>query len=180
MCNAKNQWKRTVRSECENGEKTLSTSIDIILDTVQHHKCNIHCYFSKDEHLACRTSMNKDKSGTVKHTRTFECFYCSTYFAGKNRYDRHIANCSVIPGITYKFHKQNLVTFESNLKYWCDLSLVAYCDFETATNSVAALDPKNAEMLGISCVIIFAFHPNLILDRTKSVRKNTNRQYLKC
>ena len=57
------------------------------------------------------------------------------------------------------------MTFEDNLKYRDDVPFVAYCNSETTTTSGAALDWKNTEMFAISYVIIFAFHPDVNLDR---------------
>ena len=135
--------------------------MDIIFDPVKHQKYRIDCYFSTDKHLAYRTLLSEGKSSTVKHSRTSQCFYCSTYFIWKSRYDRRIGNCSRITEIVYKFHNKNLVTFEDNLKHRCDISFVAYCDFETATTSRTALFPENIEMFAISYAIISALHPYL-------------------
>ena len=70
--------------------------------------------------------------------------------------------CSVIPRIVYNFEIQNLATSEDNLKYRGDVSLVAYCDFETTARTDSCIDPKNRN---VSYVITFAFHPEMNLDR---------------
>ena len=70
----------------------------------------------------------------------------SHYFVRKDKYDRHIQNCTGIPGILYNTDTQNLIAFENNLKYKGDLPFVAYYDFETTDPTDSYLDPKNGEM----------------------------------
>lgn len=60
----------------------------------------------------------------------------------KSRYERHVENCTDIPENIHKFHNQNFVTFEDNLKYRGDAPFVAFCDFETKSKQQPAIDPK--------------------------------------
>ena len=83
----------------------------------------------------------------------------------KDKYRRHIQNCTGITGILYNFDTQNLITFEDNLKYKGDFPFVAYYVFKTTDPTDFYLDPENREMLPVSYIIIFAFYPNLQLDR---------------
>ena len=46
-----------------------------------------------------------------------------------------------------------------------DISLAAYLDFETAAPTDECLDPENRKMFAVSYVTIFAFHPDLDIDR---------------
>ena len=56
--------------------------------------------------------------------------------------------------------------FEVNLKYKGDIPLVVYIDFEkTAPTDQQWLEAKNRKMFAVSCVIIFAFYPDLHIDR---------------
>ena len=57
------------------------------------------------------------------------------------------------------------MTFEEILKYKGDITLVAYIDFETTAPTEQCRDPQNRKMFAVSCVIIFAFHPDLHIDR---------------
>lgn len=91
--------------------------------------------------------------------------YRSHYFVRKDKYDRHIQNCTGIPGILYNIDTQNLIAFENNLKYKGDLTFVAYYDFETTDPTDLYLDPKNVEMYDTSYVNIFDFHLDLQLDK---------------
>ena len=60
---------------------------------------------------------------------------------------------------------QNFLTFDENLKYKGDVSLVAYIDFErTAPTDQRWIDPENRKMLAVSYVIIFAFHSDLHIE----------------
>ena len=51
------------------------------------------------------------------------------------------------------------------MKYNCDVQLVAYIDFETTAQTDDCLDPKNEKMFAVSYVIIFAFDPELDINR---------------
>ena len=57
------------------------------------------------------------------------------------------------------------MTFEENLKYKGDVPLVANIDFETTVPTDECLDLENRQMFVVSYVIIFAFHPELDIDR---------------
>ena len=72
---------------------------------------------------------------------------------------------SGVPGITYKFNNQNLVSFEDNFGYKGDLPVVAYIDFKTTAPTDACFDPEQKQMFVVSYVIILAFHPKLKIDR---------------
>ena len=104
----------------------------------------------------------KDKK--IKHVKASQCYYCSNYFIRPDKYDKHIKHRSGILGILYNLDTQNLVTFEDNLKYKWDLPFVAYCDFETTAPTVGQ-SPEVTKVFPVSCVIIFAFHQDLNLDR---------------
>ena len=73
--------------------------------------------------------------------------------------------CSGKPSYVYNFNVQNLLTFEENLKFKQDIPLTAYIDFETTAPTDDCLDPQTRKMKAVSYVIIFAFHPDLKLNR---------------
>ena len=83
----------------------------------------------------------------------------------KDKFDRHIENCTGKPGYIYNFNIQNILIFEENLKFKRDIPLTAYIDFETTAPSDDCLDPESKKMNAVLCVIIFAFHPDLDLKR---------------
>ena len=58
-----------------------------------------------------------------------------------------------------------MVTFEENLKYNAGIPLTAYTDFETTAPTDECLDPESKKMFVVSYVIIFAFHPELNINR---------------
>ena len=102
---------------------------------------NIECYFSIGMHLACRGTYNDgDKT---KYSTAQQCYYFSNFYGRKDKYEKHIKNCTDQPGTIYGFSVQNLVTFEDNLKYKGDLKLTAYIDFETTAPTNACLDPEH-------------------------------------
>ena len=57
------------------------------------------------------------------------------------------------------------MTFEENLKYKGDIPLVAYINFETRAPTDQCLDLENRKKFAISYFIIFAFRPDLHIDR---------------
>ena len=76
-----------------------------------------------------------------------------------------IAQIVVYSCLQGTFIMQNFLTFDENLKYKGDVSLVAYIDFErTAPTDQRWIDPENRKMLAVSYVIIFAFHPDLHIE----------------
>ena len=99
--------------------------------------------------------------GKMKHSKAFECYHCSNFYIRKERYERYIKDCSIIPGVLYNFDTQNLVTFEDNLKCKGDFRFVAYCNFETTTfcSDNGFPNTKNTKMSAVFYVIIFGFHP---------------------
>ena len=82
-----------------------------------------------------------------------------------DKFDCHFENYTGQPGYDYNFNTQNILTFEENLKYKGDVPLVAYIDFEMMAQTDECLDPENRKMFAVSCVIIFAFHPELDINR---------------
>ena len=105
------------------------------------------------------TSYNKGDK--VEHGNACQCYFCSTFYSRKERYDSHIKNCAGCPGIIYDLNLQNLVTFEDTLKYKGDIPLTAYADFETIAPTDDYLDPENRQTFAVSYALIFAFHPDL-------------------
>ena len=81
-------------------------------------KCDIiNCYFSFNE------------GSKIKHCSAWQCYYCSNYYAKKDKFDRYFENCTSHPGYVYDFNTQSLLMFKGNLKYKGDIQLVAYIDF---------------------------------------------------
>ena len=103
--------------------------IDIIYKPVRQITQTIKCFFSTQIYLAYRKTFNEGDK--IRYGGAHQCYYCSNIYAKKDKYNRHVENCSGQPGIIYDFNLQNLVTFEDNLKYKGEISLTAYVDFET-------------------------------------------------
>ena len=94
--------------------------------------------------------------------------------------------CSGVPGIIYNFNNQNLVSFEDNSGYKCDLPVVAYIDFETTAPTDVCFDSEEKQMFVVSYVVLLALHPKLNIDRVivqcsvgHSLEKLTSLDYLK-
>ena len=51
------------------------------------------------------------------------------------------------------------------MKYKGGIPLTAYTDFETTAPTDECLDPESKKMFVVSYVIIFAFHPELNINR---------------
>ena len=137
--------------------------IDIIYKPVKKDTENIECFLSKKINLAYRTNFSKNKK--IRHGTAFQCYFCSNYYGRRDKFDRHIENCTGRPGFVYNFNIQSLLMFEENLKFKCDIPLTACIDFETTAPTDDCLDPENKKMSAVSYVIIFAFHPELQIDR---------------
>ena len=101
----------------------------------------------------------------IRHGTAWQCYFCSNYYGRKDTFDCHVENCRGRPDYVYNFNTQSLLTFEENLKYKGDIPLVAYIDFETTAPTDDCLDPENRRMFTVLHVIIFAFHPDLDINR---------------
>ena len=97
--------------------------------------------------MVYRTTFNRGDK--IEHGNARQCYFCSTFYVKKDRFDSHIKYCSGRPGIKYKG----------------EIPLTAYADFETITPTDDYLDPENRQMFAVSYAIIFAFHPDLNLER---------------
>ena len=137
--------------------------IDIIYKPVEKEDEIIERFFSVKIHLAYRPTFSENEKN--RHGSTFQCYFCCNYYVKKDKFHRHIENCTGRPGYVYNFNIQNLLTFEKNLKFKRDILLTAYIDFETTAPTDDCLDPETKKMTAVSYLIIFAFHPDLKIDR---------------
>ena len=63
------------------------------------------------------------------------------------------------------------------MKYKSNIPLTAYIDFETTEPTNDCLDPENAKMFAVSCVITFTFHPELEIDKVMVERSFGHSEY---
>ena len=137
--------------------------INIISKPVKKETENIEFFFSKRINMVYGTTFNENEK--IRHRTAFQCYFCSNYYGRKDKFDRHIENCTARPGYIYNFNKQNLLTFEENLKFKHDIPVTAHIDFEKTAPTNDCVIPENKKMTAVSYVIIFAFHPHLPIDR---------------
>ena len=97
--------------------------------------------------MVYRTTFNENEK--IRHRKAFQCYFCSKYHGRKDKFDRHIENCTGRWGYGYNFNTQNLLTFEENLKFKHEISLTAYIDFETTAPTDNCLDPENKKMTAV-------------------------------
>ena len=161
------------------------SSIEIIYKPVKKEDEIIECFFSSKMNLAYRATFSENKELKLKHSTAFQCYFCSTYYSRKERFDKHIENCTGRPGFVYNFNTQNLLTFEENLKFKRDIPLTVCIDFETTAPTDDCLDPETRKMNAVSYVIVFAFYSELemkriIIERSfgHSIQKLTTIDYL--
>ena len=126
--------------------------IDIIYKPVKKEDEIIECFFTSEINLAYRWTFSENQK--IKHSTAYQCYFCSNYYGRKDKFDRHIENCTGKPGYVYKFNIQNILTFEENLKFKRDIPLTAYIDFETTAPTDDCLDPESKKMNAVSYVII--------------------------
>ena len=112
---------------------------------------------------AYRNTCNKGEK--LSHGFGYQCYYYNKFFARPDKHKRHMEHCSGIPGIVYSFNNKNLMTFEDNLGYKGDLSVVAFIDFETTAPTDSCFDPEQKRMFVVSYVVVLAFHPTLKMNR---------------
>ena len=99
---------------------------------------------------------------------TRHCYYCGKYIAHYGTFKKHIKSCSNISGIVYEFENNKSIAFQDNFKYMGDLHFTVYFDFETTTGGKIL---HNSEMIVISYCQMYAFHPELKLDKTAIFEK---------
>ena len=116
-------------------------SIDIVYKPVRKCTKIVNCYFSNKLNLAFRLTFSENSK--IRHGAAFQCYFCSSYYGRKDKFDRHLDCCTGRPGYVYNFNTQSLVTFEENLKYKGDIPLPAYIDFETTALTDECLDPES-------------------------------------
>ena len=143
----------------------------------------IDCFFTDKIHLAFRTTFSEGEK--TKHTTAYRCYYCTSFFARREKFEKHLKCCCGKPGYVYNFDTQNILTFEENLKHKHDIPLTAYIDFETTAPTDNMFDPESCKMKAVSYAIILAFHPSfdfkrVIIERSfgHSLKKLTTIDYL--
>ena len=135
--------------------------IDIIYKPVQKKTDPIYCFTSSDISKSYRSICANSKTEIPRTGFAWQCYYCSKFYARKDRFKKHIEACSGIPGIVYNFHTKSLITFEDNLKNKGDLPMTFYFDLETTAPTDNCYNPEKKEMFVVSYVIVVAFHPDL-------------------
>ena len=88
--------------------------IDIIYNLVRKPDGIINCYFSERLNLAFHASFSEGTK--IKHCTAWHCYFCSNYYAGKDKFDPHFENCTGQPGYVNNFNTRNLLTFQEFLK----------------------------------------------------------------
>ena len=110
-----------VRIEFERKLRQKMSLIDIIYKPVKKEDEIIECFFTSQINLAYRSTFSENH----KHSTAYQCYFCSNYYGRKDKFDRHIKNCTGKPGYVYNFNVQNILTFEENLKFKRDIPLTA-------------------------------------------------------
>ena len=142
--------------------------IDIVYTPVKKENETIKCFFTDKIHLAFRTTYSEGDK--IKHTSAFRCYYCTSFFSRKERFEKHLKSCTGKPGYVYNFDTQNILTFEENLKNKHDIPITAYIDFETTAPTDKMFDPECCKMKPVSYSITFAFHPSFNFKRVIILR----------
>ena len=138
-------------------------SIDIIYKPVRKLTKIINCYFSSKLSLAFRSNFNENSK--IRNGTACQCYYCSNWYSRKDKFDRYLSCCVGKTGCGPNFNTQTLVTFQENSKFQGDISLTVYVGFEITATTNECLDPKSKKLFVFSYIIIFAFHPELDIDR---------------
>ena len=144
----------------EHGKKLMKKfrPVDITFKRIKKED-KIKCYFSKELHLAYRSTYNERNK--IKGSSACPCYHCSNFNWAKLKFEKHIENCSGISGIAYNFNTQNFMSLEDNTGYKADLLFVVYINFETTPPTGSK---KNERIFVVLQLIAFTFRPNLNLD----------------
>ena len=155
-----------VSVECQRDLRRKFKPINVIYKPVMLTTDPIHCFVTSDMSKCYYSVCSDDTRKEITRTGfAYDCYYCHQFFVRKDKFERHIKNCSGIPGIVYNFTTQNLITFEDNLKNKGDLPMIFYFDLETTAPTDSCYDPEQKEMFVVSYVIIAVFHPDLKIKK---------------
>ena len=122
-------------------------------------------------HLAYRSHVGKTINGKEKitHPTSKQCPFCEFFFArSAEAMKKHTKVCRAKKGVTYTFDNSNIISFQDNFKYMGDAPFTASFDFETTIGNAVFLYPK---MYVLSYCQIYAFHPNLNLEKNSYILK---------
>ena len=76
--------------------------------------------------------------------------------------NKHLSICAAKEGITYLFDSGQILDYQDNFKYQCNLPFSVYFDFETITGNTVFFHPK---IYVVSYCQIYSFHLSLNLDK---------------
>ena len=80
--------------------------IDIIYKPVKKEDEIIGCFFTSQINLAYRPTFSENQK--IKHSAAYQCYFCSNYYGRKDKFDRHIENCTgklgYVYNLTYKIY----------------------------------------------------------------------------
>ena len=93
-----------VRLEFDRKLRQKMSLIDIIYKPVKKETENIECFFSTRVNMVYRSTFNKNEK--IREGTAFQCYFCSNYYRRKDKFDRHIKNCTGRPGYVYSFNTQ--------------------------------------------------------------------------
>ena len=131
---------RVISIEFERKQRKLFKPTDIICKPTKSIEIEPLCYFSDDISKAYSSLHSVGEKITRAHKR-YQCYYCNKFFNQEMRQKRHMANCSVRPGIVYNFNNQNLISYQDNFRAKSDVPFVIYFDLETTAPTDNRLDP---------------------------------------
>ena len=94
-----------VRIEFERKLRQKMSPLDIISKPVKKEdEIIIQCFFTTQINLAYRSSFSENQK--IKHSTAFQFYFCSNYCGRKDKFERHIENCTGKPGYVYNFNTQ--------------------------------------------------------------------------
>ena len=136
--------------------------IVIIYKPVKKWHSTIDCSFSTNLATAYRAEWSTEE--TLSHARAYHCYYCSSYYIQKARYQKHMEKCSEMYWVVYNFTNQNILSFDNNIGNKGDLPLIAYKEIEITAPAKNFLIPEQNKRFIVSYTLIFAFNPKLNIN----------------
>lgn len=100
-----------VRHKSNRKMRRIFNPIDVIFEPVRHQKHKTFFFFFYKTLVYKTSYSDHDK---ISSGNCYDCCHCSKFYIQKERYKRQVKNCSIIPGTTYLFEKENLLIFEDN------------------------------------------------------------------
>ena len=91
--------------EQEKKNRKKFRPVDIIYKPIKKNDELINCYFSEKFNFGFHGKFTEGSDTKIKYCSAWQCYFCSNFYGRKDKFERHIENCTGQPGIVYNFNR---------------------------------------------------------------------------